>query len=193
MGDLADIRRYLRRKRLDCLNGQRLLLSRHAAEHALVVLERCGDIASVGVFLSLSEEIDTTPLIEALFARDFPLYLPVVTAPREPLVWRHYHPGGQLSKDVAGIRVPVKERWTQERRFPPELVVTPLVGYDRCGNRLGMGGGFYDRTFAGKTSGSTSFLLGFACSCQEWPNLPVRPWDVPLDALANENELLCFN
>lgn len=193
MGDLAAIRRHLRRERAECLGGRRRLLSRHAAEHALVALERFGGITSVGVFLSLPEEIDTKPLIDALLQRGLALYLPVVTAPRRPLVWRRYHPGAPLTKDVAGMQVPVRQGRARERRFPPDLVVTPLVGYDRCGNRLGMGGGFYDRTFAGKTAGRMPFLLGLACSCQEWSHLPVRPWDVALDGLANENELLCFN
>ena len=193
MGDLAAIRRQLRHKRMARLGGRRERLSRRAAAYALAYLERCGDIASVGVFLSLPEEIDTKPLTAILAERNLTLYLPVVTAPRKPLLWRRYRPGGPLTKDAVGMRVPVKKAQVQERRSPPDLVVTPLVGYDRLGNRLGMGGGFYDRTFSDKVAGRAPWLLGLACSSQEWPRLPARPWDVRLDALANENELLCFN
>ncbi len=193
MGDLAVIRRQLRRKRMARFDVRRESLSRHAAAHTLSYLERCDDIASVGVFLSLPEEIDTKPLIETLAERNFALYLPVVTAPHKPLLWRRYRPGEPLTRDAVGIRVPLKKAQARERRSPPDLVVTPLVGYDRLGNRLGMGGGFYDRTFHDKVAGRAPWLLGLACSSQEWSRLPARPWDVRLDALANENELLCFN
>ena len=74
------------------------------------------------------------------------------------------------------------------------LVLLPLLGFDRLGHRLGMGGGYYDRSFAfrqGRAAPPT--LIGVAYACQEIGMLERDEWDVPLDALANEHELLSFD
>ncbi|HID00312.1 MAG TPA: 5-formyltetrahydrofolate cyclo-ligase [Piscirickettsiaceae bacterium] len=67
------------------------------------------------------------------------------------------------------------------------LVITPLVAFDANGSRLGMGGGFYDRTFACKRNGRHKpLLIGWAHACQEVAHLPRQPWDVPLDGVITE-------
>ncbi|MEO6173311.1 MAG: 5-formyltetrahydrofolate cyclo-ligase [Arenimonas sp.] len=73
------------------------------------------------------------------------------------------------------------------------IVLIPLLAYTPTGNRLGMGGGFYDRSFAFRRAQSTSpLLVGVAYSNQETENLPVQDWDVKLDLLINEREVLQF-
>lgn len=74
------------------------------------------------------------------------------------------------------------------------LVLLPLLGFDRSGHRLGMGGGYYDRSFAfRRNQPAPPCLLGVAYACQEIETLPAAEWDVSLDALASERELLIFN
>jgi 5-formyltetrahydrofolate cyclo-ligase len=69
----------------------------------------------------------------------------------------------------------------------PDLVLVPLVGFDRAGNRLGQGGGHYDRALAALP---TARAVGLAWSIQEVPALPVETWDQPLDAIWTERELI---
>lgn len=88
-----------------------------------------------------------------------------------------------------GIPEPV-----QSRRHPPgilDLVVVPLVGFDAKCNRMGMGGGFYDRCFAHRLARQHSGprLVGLAFDCQQVDELPVEPWDVPLDAIVTQSHV----
>jgi len=76
-----------------------------------------------------------------------------------------------------------------------DLVLLPLVGFDLVGNRLGMGGGFYDQTFAfvNKKSVGTCKLMGTAHECQRLTQLCPDPWDIPLHYVATESRLLKLN
>jgi len=74
-----------------------------------------------------------------------------------------------------------------------DIVLMPLLAFDRQGNRLGMGGGFYDRSLAFRRSRrhwTRPRLIGVAHAIQEHPSLPRQPWDVPLDAILTERELI---
>lgn len=73
------------------------------------------------------------------------------------------------------------------------IVLVPLLAYTRKGQRLGMGGGFYDRSFAFRQSNTKSpLLVGVAYSCQKAESLPVEAWDIKLDMLINEREVVRF-
>ncbi len=76
------------------------------------------------------------------------------------------------------------------RRLPAwalDLILLPLVGFDDDGQRMGMGGGFYDRTLAfTRRPGPRPHLIGLAHECQRVESLPVAPWDVPLDAIVSD-------
>ncbi len=74
-----------------------------------------------------------------------------------------------------------------------DIVLLPLVAFDRQGNRMGMGGGFYDRSLAFRNMRERwlkPILVGVAHSCQQHPGLPVKPWDVSLDAIITEREII---
>ena len=74
----------------------------------------------------------------------------------------------------------------------PEVVIVPLVAFDRFGGRLGYGGGFYDRTLEGLRSRGPVYAVGYAWAAQEVENVPLEPTDQPLDALVTESETLVF-
>ena len=104
--------------------------------------------------------------------------------------WR---PGDALVNNRYGI--PEPEVSPASTLDPAELVLAlvPLVGFDRAGNRLGMGGGYYDRSFAFRRERpGPPWLVGVAYGCQEVPALAAEAWDVGLDALATEREWLSF-
>jgi 5-formyltetrahydrofolate cyclo-ligase len=73
------------------------------------------------------------------------------------------------------------------------LALVPLLGFDRRGHRLGMGGGYYDRSFAFRhESPAPPTLIGIGYAMQELPPIAEQHWDVPLDAVVTENELIEF-
>ena len=99
-------------------------------------------------------------------------------------------------KNRFGIREPVDQKQHQVPAWRLSLVLMPLVGFDPQGNRLGMGGGFYDRTFAYRTRRKTwpgPTLLGVAHHCQKVSALPVASWDIPLDAIITDEQWISLD
>ena len=74
--------------------------------------------------------------------------------------------------------------------FEPELVIVPLVAFDRNGGRLGYGGGFYDRTLEMLRAKRPTFAIGFAYSAQQADHLPLEATDQPLDQIVTEDEVI---
>ena len=146
----------------------------------------------IAFYLPNDGEIDPCPLIRYLERRGKHCYLPRLHADGSNRVWFvRYHSGDKLQDNLYGIPEPLMSK----QKIPAwalQTVLMPLVGFDRSGNRLGMGGGFYDRTFAFKRSRKNSrpLLIGLAHSIQEVPALPTESWDMPLDFIATEKELL---
>ncbi|SUO97929.1 5-formyltetrahydrofolate cyclo-ligase [Suttonella ornithocola] len=193
MGDLKQLRRILRQRRAEIQGAIRERYSILAADYAVSFIEKQFDISKIGVFLSLSEEIDTRPLIEKLWEKKYLLYLPVVVGKTAFLSWRQYDNQTVLETDYLGMKVPALEKGSIERSIVLDLVVMPLVGFTLKGERLGMGGGFYDRTFENKHKDCSPLLLGMAYACQQIESFACQAWDVPMDALAHEKALLQFN
>lgn len=102
--------------------------------------------------------------------------------------WR---PGDPLAANRYGIPEPQSGPGALLAAGDMTLVVTPLVGFDRSGRRLGMGAGWYDRTFADRLDAAPPpWLVGAAHAAQEVEALPEAPWDVPMDAICTESETL---
>lgn len=147
----------------------------------------------IGVFVSLPEEIDTQPLILRLWPTGAQLFLPVVHAPDAPLHWQAYKPNTVLVRDALGIAAPRDAQTTRLPAMALDAVVVPLVGWDRSGWRIGMGGGFYDRTFAAKIAARPPYLLGYAYANQEVrQGITPKPWDIRLDGVVSESASLFF-
>lgn len=189
MGDLAEIRRNIRSARRQIVGAQRQQYSESAAMHALHWIDSLVGVKSVGVFLSLPEEIDCQPLTATLWQRGYAVFLPVVHAKNAALRWRRYLPYSSMTQDVMQISIPRLEKKDNERNIPPDLIVLPLVAYDNQGNRLGMGGGYYDRTLEKQNSRR----LGLAYHCQAVEKIMRQPWDIAVEAVANEKTLSIFS
>ena len=86
-----------------------------------------------------------------------------------------------------GARVPAVEDWIE-----PEVLIVPLVAFDARGNRLGYGGGFYDRTLERLRAKRPTLAIGFAFDAQEADALPLEPTDQPLDLIVTESRVLRF-
>ena len=84
-----------------------------------------------------------------------------------------------------GAKIPAEGAWME-----PEILIVPLVAFNRRGGRLGYGGGFYDRTLEGLRAKRPTLAIGFAYAAQEDDDLPLEPTDQPLDLIVTENGVL---
>jgi 5-formyltetrahydrofolate cyclo-ligase len=137
-------------------------------------------------YMPMRSEIDPLPAMAAL-ARHAPVGVPVIAAPRQALQFHRWTPGAEMTEGPFGAKVPA----TAEAMVP-EVVIVPLVAFDRRGGRLGYGGGFYDRTLEALRAAGPVLAVGFAWAAQETEELPLEPTDQPLDALVTEREVLRF-
>jgi 5-formyltetrahydrofolate cyclo-ligase len=184
-----EMRLRLREARRSLPDGLRLQHEVRIANHLLHLPEirRCRRLA---LYQSEDGEVDLHLLMLALARDGIDLCLPVLRPGGDHRLWfAPYRPGTRLQRNRFGIAEP------DTRRFPPlplrrlDLVLLPLVGFDDQLNRLGMGGGFYDRTFAFRRHGTwrKPQLIGIAHECQRLDRLEHRTWDVPMDAVVTEN------
>jgi 5-formyltetrahydrofolate cyclo-ligase len=130
----------------------------------------------------ISEEADVRPLLEALGRQGCQLTLPVVPAPRQPLLFRRWSPGAPLEAGFHGTFQPLPE----SPLLRPDLVLVPLLAFDRGGSRLGYGGGYYDRTLAALRAQGPLLAVGIAFSAQEVAVLPRESHDQGLDWIVTE-------
>ncbi len=137
--------------------------------------------AVVAGFWPIREEIDIRPLLHALHARGHPIVLPVTGQRGTALAFRLWRPGDALLAERFGTA-----RSTGEE-LRPDLLLVPLLAFDRRGHRLGYGAGYYDRTLASLPG---AIALGCAYAAQEVEEVPAGPRDMRLDAVATERGVL---
>jgi 5-formyltetrahydrofolate cyclo-ligase len=144
----------------------------------------------IGIYWPMDGEIDPRPLLQRFPTKRF--YLPVLPrAARNTMTFLHW-PGARLRyRNRYGIPEPVAGRSEQRTPAQLDLVLLPLVAFDPKGARLGMGGGYYDRSFAFKriNPGKGPQLVGIAHQLQCVAQLPVESWDIPLVLVATDERL----
>jgi len=183
------LRRQLRQARRQLSPTQQRLaardLYRQLAQHP--AFRRARHIA---FYLPNDGEIDPRPLMLEAQRRGKATYLPVLNAwPRTRMVFQRIMPNERLRPNRFGIAEPAFRPNRQRRIWTLDLVLMPLVGFDEHGGRLGMGGGFYDRSLAyrgRRKNGHKPTLLGLAHECQKVDRLPLEPWDVSLQATVTD-------
>jgi 5-formyltetrahydrofolate cyclo-ligase len=148
-----------------------------------------GQVAAV--YHGLGSELSARALADGLAGAGWTLALPSVegAGPEQPgghMVYRRWTPGEALVRDAIGLVAPAGENPIVE----PDLVVAPLLAFDRQGRRLGQGGGYYDRALAALRARKPVFVLGLAYVGQETHGLPDEPHDQRLDAILTESEYI---
>jgi len=146
-----------------------------------------GKAATVAGYVAHGSEIDPLPALKELAARGYDLCLPVVVAPGRPLAFRNWAEGMALESGEFDIPVPA----ATVDEITPDVVLVPLIGFDRAGGRLGQGGGFYDRTLPLLRAANPSLLaIGLAFSVQEVASVPRADNDAALDWIVTERETI---
>lgn len=158
------------------------------AQHAQAMLQglfsdRLPMVAAL--YHAIGSEVDAHPLADWLGQKGIALALPVVTDRAAPMIFRRWVPGDPLEPDLAGCPAPLPLSETVD----PELILAPLLAFDRRGVRLGQGGGHYDRTFAVRPHVPR---VGLAYGAQGVAMLPREPHDVMLDGVLTETGYTAF-
>ena len=144
-------------------------------------LDRLARGLTVASYVPIGSEADPSPLARAAIAAGCVIALPHIVDRREPMRFLAGPTEAALVAGPFGLSQPAADADELE----PDIVLTPLVGFDRRGGRLGQGAGYYDRAFVRHPH---AWRIGVALSVQEVDTLPVDPWDVPLHAIATEKE-----
>ena len=135
----------------------------------------------VASYIPVGNEADPAPLVAAALAAGCRLALPHVVDRASPLRFLAWRGDAALVAGPFGLRQPAAD----SPELAPAIIITPLVGFDRQGNRLGQGAGHYDRAFG---EHPTAWRVGVAWAIQQVEALTPDAWDVPLHAIATEQE-----
>lgn len=186
--DRAAIRQTIRHRRRALSVHEQHQAARLAARQMLS-LPQVRQAKHIALFLSFDGELDTTPLIHALWQANKTVCLPRLH-PFSPgnLLFLRYDADTPLVKN----RLKIMEPPLDVRRVLPlsqlDVLVTPLVAFDDQGQRLGMGGGFYDRTLQNWQK-YHFYPVGLAHDCQRVSELPTEAWDIPLPAIVTPSRV----
>lgn len=177
----------------DKVAARQAAFARRKQAHAADAGAACGVLSEVlagyrGVplagYLPIRTEIDPRPAMAEAAAYGA-VGVPVIVASGQPLQFASWVPDEALVPGPFGAEVPAKIV-----PMVPQILIVPLVAFDRRGGRLGYGGGFYDRTLEGLRANGPVLAVGFAYAAQEAEALPLEPTDQPLDMIVTEHGVI---
>jgi 5-formyltetrahydrofolate cyclo-ligase len=142
--------------------------------------------AIVSGFMPLKSEINPLPLMRALADAGARLALPAVAGKSKPLIMRAYAFGELLASGVWGIREPRPDA----PEVNPDILLVPLLAFDRRGHRIGYGAGYYDMTISALRAKKAIVAAGIAFAAQEIAEVPTTPRDARLDLVLTEHETI---
>lgn len=138
-------------------------------------------IKIVAGFSPIGDEINVWPFMTALQSQGKRIALPVVAGPNQPLAFREWTPDCEMQTDRFGVSFPAAGPILM-----PQLILVPLLAFTPNGDRLGYGGGYYDRTLAALRQSGAVFACGVAYAGQEVAELPTDAHDAKLDGILTE-------
>jgi 5-formyltetrahydrofolate cyclo-ligase len=190
VADRKALRKTLRARRRSVSDGERVRVAQLVARNADRYLHLQAGWR-IAVYASLPSELDTAPLIELARRRDCQIFVPRIDRHSLGRKMRFVELTGRQRRNRLGIHEPESARMIGARWL--DVVFLPLVGFDACGVRLGMGGGYYDRAFAfrrWRTAWHAPRLIGLAYSFQQVEGLTAAAHDVRLDAVVTEKRIV---
>ena len=177
------VRKILRQKKEAMLPEERLSKSQRICRHLMNVIS---DGETVMVFTSKEKEVNTRPLIMALFGQGNPVVVPIIVKEDYSLRLSYLRDFSALVPSTFGVPEPIGSE-IPAAADDIDTIILPMLGFDRKGGRIGYGAGYYDR-FLSKTPGLRK--IGIAFACQEVGNLPVDENDIRMDAIITEDGMV---
>jgi len=152
------------------------------AEHFIQALFPLPDDSIVSGYLAIGDELTVEPLLERILRTGHRVALPVVDLPNAPLFFRNWAPGAPLENGPFKTRHPLNT----EPELKPDILLVPMLAFDRQGQRMGWGGGYYDRTLEALRKNKSVLAVGIAFEGQRVDAVPCGPYDQPLDWVVTE-------
>ncbi|MFU9135548.1 5-formyltetrahydrofolate cyclo-ligase [Erwinia tasmaniensis] len=181
--------RHLRRS----LTTEQQLNAAHQAATRAINFAPVKQANKVALFLSFDGELSTQPLTAELRRRGKQVYLPVLHPfSAGQLLFIRYEPSTPLTPNRLGIPEPPLDIRNLATLSELDVLMVPLVAFDALGQRLGMGGGFYDRTLQNWQQHGL-LPVGLAHDCQQVEALPAADWDVPLPVIITPSRIWQWN
>jgi len=184
------LRRELRSARTSLVCETRSRHDKSIGRHLLQLIKSKAS-GSIACYWPFNGEPDITPVYQQLLTHGHVLALPVISAnDKHEMQFHIWQKSTRLVKNRYGIFEPHNSSPLPLSSF--DLLIIPLVGYDNCGNRLGMGAGYYDRCLESTRDLPVPLRVGIAYSLQEIDRLEKNKWDIPLHGLVNERGWFTF-
>ncbi len=185
------IRKQIRQARQQLSSAQQQQAAKALSQQFLNLPELLNS-QHIAVYLHNDGEIATAELINSLWQLGKSVYLPVLHPFTSGyLLFQHYQPNTLLTSNKYGIAEPILSCQDIKVVAELDLILTPLVAFDAQGQRIGMGGGFYDRTFAEQPLAQRR-MIGLAHDCQQVACIPTEAWDVPLPMVLTPSAVFRF-
>jgi 5-formyltetrahydrofolate cyclo-ligase len=187
MDSVPALRRKLAKRRRSLPIATRRKMNRSLCRHVLGA-HGFRNARTIAAYFPFGAEPDLLPVLRIAHRQGKDCYLPRIRSDLA-LTFHRWTPDASLAVNRFGIPEPAPDTPARDTRFL-DLVLTPLVGFDHHGNRIGMGAGFYDRTFAFRHRNRNwqgPLLIGTAWECQRADSIPAESWDVPLDGIVTES------
>ena len=178
----ATLRRELKIRRRTAVEQMNDRERRDAANAvANIVLAQLGNAQLVASYLPIEAEIDAGPLNQRIAALAIALALPRISSPAEPMQFHRWRIDDVLETGPFGLAQPSADA----EIVTPDVILTPVLGFDQMLSRIGYGAGYYDRAFA---ISPMARRIGLAWAFQECDRIPSDPWDIALNAVATPHE-----
>ena len=159
----------------------------HGISQKIIRSKWIREYSNVGIYHPVNGEANTLQLIDFMWSINQQIFLPMIN--KKKLLFGKLRPDSKLKKNCFGIPEPYANRNNQISADSLDMVFVPLVAFDLNGFRIGMGSGYYDRTFAKRLTTKDlkhPVLIGLAYEFQKQECLNHQPWDVPLDMVVTE-------
>lgn len=188
-----NIRQQIRLARRSLSNVQQTVDANRLLSQ-LIKLDKVQQSKHIAISLAFDGEIQTLPFIKWCWENNKRVYLPVLHPfSKGHLLFLHYTAQTEMITNQYGILEPKLNQQLVCTINQLDIIFTPLVAFDKQGNRIGMGGGYYDRTLAPWFTTKTGpYPVGLAHDCQLVNKLPIEPWDVALPEIITPTQQYLF-
>lgn len=182
----SDLRTTLRKRRRALSADQQISAAKMLC-NILSTRPELRDSQHIAIYVANDGEINPEALRDFLWNSGKQCYLPVISQGNsKDLLFIEYQPNTPLILNRFGILEPSQQGVTLVSPDEIDVVFVPLTGFDESGRRLGMGGGFYDKTFAFTKTAKKPTLIGLAHECQKVEMIPVEHWDIAMAGVATD-------